>query len=411
VSTTSDNSIDETQSSDKISSRRKKRLLICADWFAPGIRAGGPIRSCMNLTTLLGSSVHVSIITSNRDLGAAEPYADVATDRWVGWKQRAAVRYCSSSVKRCIAFATTLKRNQPACVYLNSMFSFAGTLWPLFWIWVTRSPIRVTLAPRGMLKPSALQQKAWKKKPLLWLLHISGMTKHVIFHATSHEEVQEIETAFGNRSINVISNVPSMPDSDLSNHIRIPGTARLCFVGRVHPIKNLLWLLELMKRVASTCHLTVVGPMEDESYWQACIRTIKELPKNVSVEFVGVQVEDVVRQHLAESDALILPTLGENFGHAIFESLAAGTPVIISDQTIWRNLTTRNAGWDLSLDDGEGFVNAIEEVAHMTSESHHVWRAGALRTAQMFVDENDFHTLYQTMFFHDSALKSGESQE
>lgn len=306
-----------------------------------------------------------------------------------------------------MAFVTTLKQKQPACVYLNSMFSFAGTLWPLFWIWLTRSQSRVTLAPRGMLKPSALKQKAWKKTPLLWFLRLSGMTKHVIFHATSHEEVKEIETTFGTKTVIVISNVPSLPDSKLSDYTKIQGTARLCFVGRVHPIKNLLWLLKLMRSTTSDCQLTIVGPVEDESYGHQCRRAVLKLPKNASVEFVGVQGEAAVKERLAKSDALILPTLGENFGHAIFEALAAGTPVIISDQTIWRDLIASNAGWDLSLKDEAGFLNTIEEVANMTSEGHHVWRVGALRTARSFVDENDFQMRYMTMFFEDSTSGTG----
>jgi hypothetical protein len=46
---------------------------------------------------------------------------------------------------------------------------------------------------------------------------------------------------------------------------------------------------------------------------------------------------------------LYLPTRGENFGHAIAESLNHATPVIISDQTPWRKLERIGVGWDLPL--------------------------------------------------------------
>src|SRR5438132_620616 len=36
---------------------------------------------------------------------------------------------------------------------------------------------------------------------------------------------------------------------------------------------------------------------------------------------------------LSDNDLLYLPTLGENFGHIIVESFAAGCPVLISDCT------------------------------------------------------------------------------
>ena len=54
---------------------------------------------------------------------------------------------------------------------------------------------------------------------------------------------------------------------------------------------------------------------------------------------------------LHEYDVMLLPTLGENFGHAIIEALDAGLPVVISDRTPWRNLEQAGVGADLPLED------------------------------------------------------------
>jgi glycosyltransferase involved in cell wall biosynthesis len=43
------------------------------------------------------------------------------------------------------------------------------------------------------------------------------------------------------------------------------------------------------------------------------------------------------REILHKYDLFILPTLNENFGHSIVESLSVGTPVLISDNTPWRS--------------------------------------------------------------------------
>ena len=40
---------------------------------------------------------------------------------------------------------------------------------------------------------------------------------------------------------------------------------------------------------------------------------------------------------------MFLPSKGENFGHIIMESLAASTPVIISDLTPWKDLENARA--------------------------------------------------------------------
>ena len=88
----------------------------------------------------------------------------------------------------------------------------------------------------------------------------------------------------------------------------------LCFLGRVHPIKNLLWLLDAMATLKCECRLTIVGPIEDQQYYDQCQRAVNRLPSEIAVDFVGVKTEAEVRELLVAADAMILPTQGENFG-------------------------------------------------------------------------------------------------
>ena len=210
---------------------------------------------------------------------------------------------------------------------------------------------------------------------------------------------------FGAVSVVHINNVPCVPVSQPLAYAKSPDLLRLCFLGRVHPIKNLLWLLDCMKAIGIRCHLVVIGPIEDPRYHQQCLRSVEQLPSGVTVEFVGAKTEAEVRGLLLTSDAMILPTLGENFGHAIFESLAVGTPVIISDQTIWRNLLQQQAGWDLPLEP-EAFVGAICQLARMSDFEYQGLRQNALALAHRFLDTNNFLVDYQRMFWGDSARVS-----
>ena len=70
---------------------------------------------------------------------------------------------------------------------------------------------------------------------------------------------------------------------------------------------------------------------------------------------------------LKEFDLFVLPTLGENFGQVIWEALASGLPLLISDRTPWRNLTEFNIGWDLNLDNPEEFERVIVSMFELTS--------------------------------------------
>ena len=91
---------------------------------------------------------------------------------------------------------------------------------------------------------------------------------------------------------------------------------------------------------------------------------------------------------MAEYDVMLLPSLSENFGHAIFEALAAGTPVIIGDRTPWRGLASGRAGWDVGVNDQAGFSAAIQSAADMDGATKMLWRKGARACAETHFRNN-----------------------
>ena len=48
---------------------------------------------------------------------------------------------------------------------------------------------------------------------------------------------------------------------------------------------------------------------------------------------------------LAHSELFVLPTRGENFGLAVAEALAHGTPAITTTAAPWEELVSRDCGW------------------------------------------------------------------
>ncbi|MFM8477620.1 MAG: glycosyltransferase family 4 protein [Planctomycetaceae bacterium] len=373
-------------------------VLIASDWFAPGFRAGGPIRSVVNLAELICDTAEVRVLSACRDLGEAEPYPGVAVNEWCSCRAGVWAFY-GTFVGRLLGFRSIVHNQPPRAIYLNSMFSFPGTLWPL---WLARNlpnSTRIVLAPRGMLKPSALNRKAWKKRPLLKLLRWSGLVRRVVFHATSEDELQEIEREFPGAKAVLIPNVPLRPLDQLPARPPADGVLRLCLVGRVHTIKNVHLAIEALAGFSGACELTIVGPEEDPAYAERCRKLAAGLPKGVAVRFAGALQEARIRELLIRADAMILPTQGENFGHAIFESLGVGTPVIISDRTIWRGLQEQQAGWDLPLEEPGMFAGAVRELGSMDLQARERLRAGALGLAQGFMRKNRFLEEYQRLFW------------
>jgi glycosyltransferase involved in cell wall biosynthesis len=93
-----------------------------------------------------------------------------------------------------------------------------------------------------------------------------------------------------------------------------------------------------------------------------------------------------------------LPTQGENFGHAIFEALSAGKPVLISNQTPWRNLTPAKAGWDLSLQQPDHFVQALQQAIDFNQQEYDAWSYAAWQFVRRFVQESDLQKAYNNLF-------------
>ncbi|MFM7726721.1 MAG: hypothetical protein ACKO7B_08465, partial [Flavobacteriales bacterium] len=60
--------------------RTRKKILVFADWFLPGYKAGGPIRSVANLVQTL--DVDFWIVTRITDHQSNEPYTGIVAGSW-----------------------------------------------------------------------------------------------------------------------------------------------------------------------------------------------------------------------------------------------------------------------------------------------------------------------------------------
>jgi glycosyltransferase involved in cell wall biosynthesis len=169
---------------------------------------------------------------------------------------------------------------------------------------------------------------------------------------------------------------------------RPDGVLRLVFVGRIVPIKGLAFALRALARLKTPARLEVFGPAEDAATYAEARALAEQLPPHVTVDWRGAASNETIVAAMARSDVFLLPTGGENFGHAIFEALACGVPALISDQTPWRGLAAQHAGWDLPLSDPDAFVAALESYAARGDNARAVWREGARACAQRYLEES-----------------------
>jgi glycosyltransferase involved in cell wall biosynthesis len=376
-----------------------KSILVFIDWFDPGYKAGGPIRSAVNFARHLQHHYDVYVFTGDRDLGSAAPYDDIKTDVWISYDEQVKVLYCSPGNLRWKYIRETIQDVNPDHIYLNSLFSKYFTIYPLL---INRSggwKSNMVLAPRGMLRNSALQYKTAKKKLFLRLFRWLSVHRHISFQATDDIEFNDVKKNFGESArVLQIPNFPAYVQGYPGSLSKGPGELSIIFVGRLHPIKNLHFLLERLKVLKGKVLLTVIGSEEDKAYVDQCRSLSVSLSDNITVKFEGEKPNHELPAIIAQHHVFGLPTQGENFGHAIFEGLSAGKPVLISDQTPWRGLVSVKAGWDISLADNTGFEKALQEALDMEQDQYDEWSMGAWQYAHQFSAGTDALSKYTTLF-------------
>ena len=126
--------------------------------------------------------------------------------------------------------------------------------------------------------------------------------------------------------------IKSSRDSEHSNTF-----LKLVFISRITPIKNLLFLLSILRNCSNKIQFDIYGPISDINYWKKCTDLISKMPPNIKVSYLKEIHADLVSETFSKYHLFALPTLGENFGHVIIESLFAGTPVVLSDKTPWES--------------------------------------------------------------------------
>lgn len=351
---------------------KKPEILVSTDYFLPGYKGGGPIRTLVNMIEHLGDEYNFKVITRDRDLGDKKPYSGLSEKscRKVGKTQ---VLYRS---EKCLSLKKMRKEFlsiRHDLLYLNSLFS------PIFTIkililrklrMIRRVP--VVLAPRGEFSQGAISLKFIKKRIFLWVAKVLGIYNDVIWQASSQYEEQDIRRWFGVNVKVVIA--PDMAPVTSSNGLfssregKTKNKLKVVFLSRISPKKNLDGLLNILAGVKKDVHLNIYGPIEDSNYWAECERIIGALPPNIRVEYRGAIPHEMVPKVFEAHDLFFFPTHGENFGHVVLEALVAGCPVLLSDQTPWRNLEEKGIGWDIPLDEPELYRQALEACCAMTDE-------------------------------------------
>lgn len=342
----------------------KNRILYFSDFFMPGFKAGGPIKSIYNLVKSMDLHYKTLIITRDRDFGDKTNY--------IGILQNTIIKKFSLNISylshiKFFQILRIIKKFNPDIIHLNSYFS-KFTIIVLLINFLFRFHFKIIISPRGELKKHALSIKRIKKYLFIFFNKFFFSKNNIYFHSTSNDETRSIKSFYPSQIFQISNLSGSFNDFRLKwKKKNMP--LRIIFISRIRDNKNLLFCLKVFTEIQNIKIIFhIYGPIEDQKYWNKCKRMIDELPNNIRVKYKGIVASIDVQSKMSEYHALFLPTKTENFGHVIVEAMQVGLIPIISDQTPWKKLEKFNAGWAIDLKKKNKFIEAVELISYYKNE-------------------------------------------
>ena len=381
---------------------KKRKILVFMDWFLPGYKAGGPIRSVANMVRALSEDFDFYIVTRNTDLSDDEPYKNIEPNKWCE-KYNAHVYYLSTDNYSKDKIKTLIGERNYDVMYLNSLYSSQYALIPLRIRNKHFPNLKTVLAPRGMLGAGALKTKSLKKVVFLKTAQLFQFFKNITWHAASEDEKNTISKVFGSNTKIIVGAPISIPSKfDPTNKIsKYTGAARFFFIGRVSEHKNISFALDCFLKLKPKGEILfdIFGAAEEQEYLHKIETQIKQLPSNIKVNYKGpIPNEELKIKLQAEYHFMLFPTKGESFSHSIVDSWNSGCPVLISDQTPWLDLEYKSLGWNFNLQDSLSLKNSINQAVELNQETYNNWSNSCVRFYNKNVCSEEITTKNKLIF-------------
>ena len=324
--------------------------------FYPATVYGGPIFStlhtCESLSELDDVEVFVSTTNANRD-----SKLDVEKNSWVKFNDNFFVKYYNTTFTHIISipmfFNIWKEIKSSDVIHIQPVFNISS-VFALVYSKLFSKPVLVS--PRGSFCEWCLAQGSCFKK--LWMkLVINPFGNHVSWHATSEAEKEDILKLFPKSQVYVVpngidldsfSNVNTLEKAVYTNKYigkELTPSKIIVSMGRLHKVKGFDILIKSFIEVLKThpdAILLIAG--KDVGEQENLATLVQEHGLETSVYFVGEVSDQDKIDFLGNADLFVLSSHTENFGNVYVESLAAGTPIVASTGTPWKEVESADCG-------------------------------------------------------------------
>lgn len=375
-----------------------KKILIFNGYYYPSKNCGGPITSIENVINACSDTFDFYVICYNHDFNDSSEF-DVPLNKWIknGYANVMYVKkgYLDFSFKHLYQLFDDL---QPDLIW------FSGVLTPnnkvISTVLGRKLNIPILFSPRGEVSEDRVKLKAYKKIPYLNLIKMIGLYKGCYFHATSDDEEAGIKKFFAPDEDHLYrsANIGIAAQPLLCSHEKKENNLNVFFFSRIHEVKNLLFAIKAVNACKSFINFDIYGPIESEDYWNECLKEINRSPQNVSINYCGILDYSNKHVEIQKHDLFLFPTINENYGHVIAESLANHRPVMLSKGTTpWDDLDNK-AGYVYPLDRIEDFTSGLDYLAKMSSSDFNLLINSTKQFFKEKTESDDAIKLHKNMF-------------
>lgn len=375
----------------------RKKVLIVYHAYFPSEFAVGPANAIRQYVEAMSSHCAFRILTLNFDFASGRPL--FPDSHHVVEGDDAVIEYVPYGRSGLRILAGRMREDHDV-IDIHSGFDRHLAIPALLLHRLGLSRAGLTLhTPHGIFMPIDMSRGGAKKRAYCAMADLVGLYRGVLHVASSPGEAADIRRAHWRRQDIVeiphfTGVVPGIANSG-PRRIKRANSLKMAFVGRIALQKNLLFAIDVVRRLRFPSELHVYGAASPD-YWARCQARIAEGTGLCTVVLHGPLNQERLLGVLPDHDVLFHPTLGENFGYAIVESLARGIPVLLSDRSPWLDVADFHAGWALPLADPEAFVARLEEL-YLTGEQWAALSEGALSYARTHFDDRRSLALRQDL--------------
>lgn len=218
-------------------------------------------------------------------------------------------------------------------LHVHALFAFPSTVAMLL---ARQAGVPYVVSTIGQLCSWSLSQSPRRKRAMLTLLERANLAAAAALHVTSTDEAQQTQSlGLPAPCLQIPLGVAPPPWLSDAAAPAEPGL-RLLFLARLHPKKQLESLLQALalvqQRHPSLPWLLQIAGEGEPAYEASLRRLASQLGLASRCQWLGFVTGEAKWRLLAGATWFVLPSALENFGIAVVEALAAGTPVLISPQ-------------------------------------------------------------------------------